>query len=346
MSAQKVQEYFFFGVLIVSVCLTLLVFRPYLTLLAFSGVIAIIFHPLFKYIERVLKSPSMAAFLSVIAVAITVILPTVLVVAALYTELSEGVIDIHKLIDPNSLTTLLQVVLPPSMREQIPLLLSELIKTFDTIGSMVSSQLLLVFSNVISVLVSFFIILIAVYYLLKDGARMKRHLLTISPLNNEHDELIFRRMFVAVRAIMGGVIIIGAIKGLVVSVLFLIFGMPAPFFWGFVTGFTSLIPVVGAAAVLAPAFLYLLYQGHVAAAFALLVIAAFIIGIVDHFVQPKIVQSKTDIHPLLILLSILGGFSFYGLAGFVLGPLTLAVTMSLVDIYRKDFRNRSDASGI
>jgi predicted PurR-regulated permease PerM len=51
------------------------------------------------------------------------------------------------------------------------------------------------------------------------------------------------------------------------------------------------------------------------------------------------VESRTKIHPLLILLSILGGIQFYGFAGFVLGPLTLSVTMALIDIYKKEFRN-------
>jgi len=64
-----------------------------------------------------------------------------------------------------------------------------------------------------------------------------------------------------------------------------------------------------------------------------------LIGTIDNFIQPIIVQSKTKIHPLLVLLSILGGFKFYGVAGFILGPLTLAVTMALLDIYKRDFKH-------
>jgi len=87
-----------------------------------------------------------------------------------------------------------------------------------------------------------------------------------------------------------------------------------------------------------PAIIYLLLIGKIGSAIGLSIVSFGIIGTIDNFLQPKLVEQKTNIHPLLILLSILGGLQFYGFAGFILGPLTLAVTMALIDIYKKEFR--------
>ncbi|MEA3249723.1 MAG: AI-2E family transporter, partial [Patescibacteria group bacterium] len=164
-------------------------------------------------------------------------------------------------------------------------------------------------------------------------------LLAMSPLADEYDELVFNKLSIAVRAVMGGVLIMGIIKGILAGVFFWVFGVPAPLFWGLLTGIASFIPIVGSALVTVPAVIYLILTGHLLAAVGLLAVSVAIIGTVDNFLQPKLVESKTKIHPLLILLSILGGLKFFGFAGFILGPLTLAVTLALVDIYEKEFKH-------
>jgi predicted PurR-regulated permease PerM len=113
-------------------------------------------------------------------------------------------------------------------------------------------------------------------------------------------------------------------------------------FWGTMTGLASFLPIFGSALITVPMVIYLFMTGHIGAAIGLGVVGLAIIGTIDNLLQPILVESVTRIHPLLILLSILGGFQFYGFTGFILGPLTLAVTMALLDIYKREFKNYAE----
>jgi len=339
MSYKKVQVYFFITILIISAVLTLLVFRPYFTLLAFGGVLAILAAPIYRYLLKLFKNATAASFLTVLVVVVAVLIPLVFFTAALTTEVIGLFTDAKSYFDTVSITQFLQANLPVSFHDQIPTVLDESVGVLRTIVEFLSTNLIALFSNLFAIFFGTLVALIALYYLLKDGGRVKKELLALSPLGDEYDELVFRRIIIAVQAVMGGVLVIGVIKGILAALFFWIFGVPAPLFWGTMTGLASFLPIVGSSLITVPAVLYLFLTGDYANAVGLLITSIALIGTIDNFLQPKLVESRTKIHPLLILLSILGGLEFYGFSGFILGPLTLAVTMALIDIYKKEFRN-------
>jgi predicted PurR-regulated permease PerM len=338
MSAKRFQIFFFLTAIIVSSVLTLLVFRPYLTLLAFGGVLAIVSMPLYRYVKKLLRSDMAAAFLTVLLIAVVILLPLSFFLAALAGEAVSAFSGIKGRVDSLDVAQYLYGVLPTSLHQQIPQLMEQSFSLASSVAEFLSSNIIGLFSNAFSIVFGFLVVLICVYYLLKDGRRLKQKLLSLSPLADEHDELVLEKITVAVRAVMGGVLVMGIVKGILAGFFFWIFGVPAPLFWGVMTGIVSFVPIFGISLTTVPASVYLFATGNYAAGIALLAISLTIIGTVDNFLQPKLVESKTKIHPLLILLAILGGLKFYGFAGFILGPLTLAVTLALFGIYEKDFR--------
>lgn len=339
MSNRKLQVYFFITVMAASLFLSAAVFQSYLTLLAFGGVLAIVSRPIYRYFLGKLKSESFAAIVTVLCTALVVVLPAAYFMTALTTELIGMVSDFKSYFDANTFSGVLERWLPLSLHEQIPTVIEGTRQVLNSIAGQLSTSLIGFFSDLFQVMFSFIIVLIAAYYLLKDGSKIKKELLNVSPLGDEYDELVLQRIIVAVSAVMNGVLIIGFIKGVLTSIFFWAFGIPAPLFWGTMTGFASLLPILGSSIVTLPAVLYLFAVGRIGAAIGLAIIAIFLISTIDNFLQPKLVESKTNIHPLLILLSILGGLQFYGFAGFILGPLTLAVTMALFDVFKKEFKN-------
>jgi predicted PurR-regulated permease PerM len=339
MSYKKFQIYFFIGVLILSIVLSLAVFRSYLTMLALGGVLAIVSRPLFRKLDGFMKSDAASAFLTMLIMALILVLPTAYFFAALASELVQVIGNARTYFDPTSIAAVLEKTLPPVLRDQVPAVLTESQRLLSGIASGLATKLLGFFSNIVTILLGFFVMLVAAYYLIKDGPRIKKSLLSLSPLGDQYDELVFQRVTMTVRAVVGGVLILGLLKGVLASAAFWAVGIPAPLFWGIMTGLASFIPVLGTALVTVPAIIFLLLNGHLVSAIILAVISGIVIGGIDNVLQPKLVQSKTNIHPLLVLLSMLGGIEFYGFAGFIIGPLTLAVTMSLIDIYRLEFRN-------
>ena len=338
MSYRKFQTYFFVTILTLSGILTLLVFRPYLTLLAFGGVLAIVSRPIYRKLLAWIKSETSAAFLTIVIVATVILVPTFLFFAMLTSELGTAFSSIRDIFAEDSITEIMRRVLPANLQLEVPSIVEGATSVLREIASSLSQNLVAVFSNVFHIFFGAVVVLISAYYLLKDGAKVKKELLAISPLGDEHDELVFQKVSGAVSAVMNGLLIVGLIKGILSALFFWFFGVPAPLFWGSMSGFASLIPFFGSGIVTFPAVAYLLVTGHSAAAIGLGILSVGLIGMVDNFLQPKLVSSKIKIHPLLILLSILGGLKFYGFSGFILGPLTLAVLMAFVDIYKKEFR--------
>jgi len=338
MNYRKFQIVFFLVIMLSSLILTLLVFRSYLVLLAFGGVLAILFRPLFRFIHRFLKSDGLSAFLTVIAMAVAVLLPLTFFFLALYGELVGAVSSAKGYLNTAWVMQFLQQHLPPSVYSQVPPIMDPASKIVGQIGSTISSGLISFFSDLAGAIIGTIVIMIVVYYLLKDGDKMKRKLIHLSPLDDGNDELVLKKVIVAVRAVMGGILVVGALKAVVAGISLAATGVPAPIFWGSMTGLASMLPIFGTAIILVPAVAYLLLTGHIAAGIVLAVIAVGVVNPIDNILQPILVQSQTNIHPLLILMSILGGLKFYGFSGFILGPLTLAVTMALLDIYERDFR--------
>jgi predicted PurR-regulated permease PerM len=262
----------------------------------------------------------------------------VLFVAQLTDELGLLFSNIKGYLDYQALNDLLDRYVPDQFRAQVPAMMQEGTRLLGGLAQAMSNNLLAFFSNLFGMVFGFLVILIAAYYLLKDGTKIKKELLVLSPLGDEHDEQVFFRVVTAVRAVFLGTLIVGVAKGVLSGVTFWLTGLPAPLFWGTMTGVASFLPMVGSALVTVPAVLYLFAIGKPTAAIILAIVSVAVIGTIDNVIQPKFVESKTSIHPLLVLLSILGGLQFYGFAGFILGPLTLAVTMALLEIYKKEFR--------
>jgi predicted PurR-regulated permease PerM len=98
--------------------------------------------------------------------------------------------------------------------------------------------------------------------------------------------------------------------------------------------FLSLIPMLGAFIVWVPAAIYLFATGHYAKGIFLVLWGTLVIGMIDNFLRPKLVGDRTKLHELLIFFAVLGGLQVFGVLGIVLGPVVLAITLALVDVFR------------
>ncbi len=112
-------------------------------------------------------------------------------------------------------------------------------------------------------------------------------------------------------------------------------GLPAPLLWGAVMAVLSVLPVLGAALVWAPAAAYLALSGQWSDAIILSAFGIVVIGLVDNVVYPLIVKGRIRLHAVPVFVAILGGLIVFGASGIVLGPLLLALTDELVTLWRR-----------
>jgi predicted PurR-regulated permease PerM len=113
--------------------------------------------------------------------------------------------------------------------------------------------------------------------------------------------------------------------------------------WGVVMTVLSMIPMAGSFVVWVPAAIFLAITGAYVKAAILTAFGALVIGTVDNFLRPKLVGEKARLHELVIFFSVLGGLQVFGVLGLVLGPVLVAITLALIDVYRQA-ENPSDQS--
>jgi predicted PurR-regulated permease PerM len=140
-----------------------------------------------------------------------------------------------------------------------------------------------------------------------------------------------------------GQIMLSLVQGALGGLGFLIFGVSSPILWGLVMAIFAFLPVIGTAFIWVPAGLILLVNGLLSHSnsllwrgIGLLLYGALIVSTVDNLLRPRIVGRKAHMHPVLVLLGVLGGLQAFGFLGFVIGPLILALLMTFVRIYERE----------
>ncbi|HEY7515102.1 MAG TPA: AI-2E family transporter, partial [Vicinamibacteria bacterium] len=178
--------------------------------------------------------------------------------------------------------------------------------------------------------------LVTLFFLLKDGPKLKAELRPISPFTEAQEHLIFDHLDKTVKASLQAMIMVPLLQGLVAGVGFVMFGVPSPVVWGTVVILAAMVPVLGSPLGWVPAVVYVFLTGRTWAAAGLFLYGLVLVSGIDNVVKPLILRGGAQIHPLLGFLSILGGILAFGFHGFLIGPAILSLILSAIRIYRLD----------
>jgi predicted PurR-regulated permease PerM len=186
---------------------------------------------------------------------------------------------------------------------------------------------------VVLVVVQFFLVLFTTFYLLRDGRKLMEGVRAASPLTRTQTDTIVAHTRTIISASLQGTVLIAAIQGVLGGIAFVLVGIPAALLWMPVMFMTSLIPIVGSSIIWGPAALYLLLGGSWGKALFLAIWGVGVIGMLDNVLRPILVGSRTRMHELVVLFSVLGGLQFFGPVGIVVGPMTVAAAQGLMRIF-------------
>jgi predicted PurR-regulated permease PerM len=332
MTTHRLQHYFFFILVVTTILLLVAIFYPFLGSVTLGATFAVLFQPLYSFILRLVRGQeSVAAFLTSTFILLMVIAPLALFGYQIFVEARQLYFDVNTTHD--DLPTFLRSFnaerldsIPPWLALRIDQYVQQALENFlQRLGG--------IFSEVAHVMLSLFISLLALYYLLKDGSRLRHAIIKISPLFDRYDKQIFSRLHNAVTSVVFGSLAIAALQGAASGAGLFLFGIPNAAFWGAVGIVAALVPTVGTALVIAPATFYLLLKNDVVAAIGLVLWGVTAVGLIDNILGPKLIERGLHIHPFLILLAVLGGLTIFGPIGFLIGPLILSLSFALLDIY-------------
>ena len=206
-------------------------------------------------------------------------------------------------------------------------------------GTFLMGRLAAATRGTLSFFVQLLVLLYALFYFLADGPKILGSILRYIPLERAQKEKLLERFVSVTRAALRGSLLIGLVQGSVAGLAFWVAGVPGPAFWGTVMVVLSIIPLVGAVIVWAPAGIYLVAGGHVAAGVGLMAWCAVVVGSIDNILRPRLIGRDARMSDLLILLSTLGGIVLFGAVGFIVGPIVAALFVTVWHIYGEVFQD-------
>lgn len=189
-----------------------------------------------------------------------------------------------------------------------------------------------------------FVLLFVMYYGFKDGRRFVQFIYESMPLRETYKDRLFRETQEVIDAVFVGNILVSVVQGTLGGLGFWAFGIPNPVFWGFVMTILAILPIIGTPVVWLPAGIILIATGDTFAGVGILIYGLLIVSTVDNFLKPKIIGGRSQVHPAIILLGVVGGLWVFGAIGFLLGPLILAIFGVLIGLFKSDFVARDEVN--
>jgi predicted PurR-regulated permease PerM len=214
---------------------------------------------------------------------------------------------------------------------------AELAKASGTLVSWMSSQVFAFVGSATSAALNLVIAFFGLYYLLRSGEDTWPVIRRYIPFSTATADALRDRFFSVTEATLLGTALVATLQGGLVGLGFWIVGLPNALFWGTVTAFASILPVLGSALVWLPAVLVLVAQGKYGGAIGLAVIGAGIASNIDNLIRPVVYKRVSNIHPMITLVGAFAGVRYFGLLGLLLGPLAIAYLFELLQFYRVEY---------
>lgn len=343
---QKVIEIrsFIAALIAVSIAFTYLML-PFFSVILWACIIALLFHPLHtKILQRFPRRENTAALVTLLACIVIAVTPTLFLTSAfikqgtaIYQQLESGQIEPSLWIDQvRAAFPIIDNVLA-TFGLDIGKFKQQLGSLSVDAGKAMASNALAIGQNTLAWFVSLGLMLYLAFFMVRDGAGLIPVLIRALPLGDERERLLMQKFAEVTRATIKGSLVVAMVQGALGGLIFWFLDLPGPVLWGVVMTVLSLIPVVGASLIWLPVGLYLLATGNTSDGIILIAFGAIVIGLVDNILRPILVGRDTKLPDYLVLLSTLGGFTMFGMTGFVLGPLIAVLFITFWEIFSREF---------
>ena len=339
--------------LVVAVSLAFVwVVRPYLGVIFWGVVLAIVFAPLNRWMLRVTgQRRNLAASATLLAIVFGVGIPLTLLAAALLRQATALYADVGaRRIDFGAYVQRIADALPAWVREGLDRIgLGDFAAVREKLSDsaveasrFVATHLFGIGVNAFAFAVGLAIMLYLLFVLLRDGESLASRIERFIPLAPQDTRSLATTFATVVRATVKGGVVMAAVQGALGGLVLGLLGIQGPLFWGVVFGVLSMIPAVGAGLLWAPIALYFLVTGAVWKAVALTFFGVVVLTALDNILRPMLVGRDTHLPGYVVLIATLGGIVSFGLNGVVIGPAVAAMFVAAWNLL--DAASRTDVS--
>ena len=321
---------------------------PFLKPLLLGALLAGLFHPLYRWITRLLGGrQSLGAAVTLVVLLVLGLGPISvflgIVVQQALTVSDQAIPWLSQHLGAASTYNVHEWLVRrfPSLAEYMPSqeqLLQNVATAAKTAGAFLVSFAAGMTATTATFLLNLFVMLYAMFFFFRDGHTILERIFYYLPLNDEDETRMLARFTSITRATVKGTLVIGAIQGALAGVAFWVAGIGGAALWGTVMTILSIIPGIGAPLVWVPVVIVLFLNGQYLTATLLLVWCAAVVGTIDNFLRSVLVGRDAKMPDLLILIGTLGGLFLFGPMGFIVGPIICGLFLTVWDIYGATFK--------
>jgi len=316
---------------------------PFLSVLVWALTLAVLFAPMQIWLELKLKYASLAAIVSIVLITLIAVVPSIFVAQQLVLQAVNGSQLIESKATSGEWRRSLEAqpkLAPILEKAEHYLDLPDAFKSFttwlkSTAGDIVKGSVFQLFGLCL--------VLYVLFFFLRDRHIVLKSIVFLSPLSEAEMDRLFKRVGDTIHATVYGTFAIAAVQGFLGGLMFWWLGLPAPLLWSLVMGLLAIVPMLGAFVVWGPAAIFLALEGNWANALTLTVWGVLVVGTIDNLLRPIFVGNRLKLHTMLTFLSVVGGMLLFGSAGIILGPVTLIITITLLEIW---FNRKLDETSI
>ena len=335
-----------------------LLVAPYVGAIVLAFVLSLLCFPVHQYIEQKIPGrPNLVAIISCALLVVVILVPASLVFMAIVNQGVTFTKQSYQWLDGGGAEQLLQHPFLQSALEKINQVLpteqisaASIVQKLTEFAGGFGKELLdlstKLVGDITGLILGFMLMLFILFFLLRDHEKIVDTLYWVLPLSRSQENALLAEAKAVARSAVMGSFLTAIAQGIAGGIAMAIVGLPG-LFWGTMMAFASLIPAIGTALIWVPASLYLLLTGDWPWALFLALWGAIVVGSIDNFLRPILMQGSGGMNTLLLFLSLLGGIQLFGLIGLIYGPIIFALTLVLLKLYTiefKDFLEQQDKS--
>ncbi len=351
LSRQRLVQYFFFAAFMLLLWQVLRILSPFYVSLVGSSILALLVYPAHDWLyRRFPKYPSVTAGITTTAVVLIVVLPTLLFawMAVRETGRVYPVVQ-HWLRESSYLTEGPDMSkLPPQFAtawERGKDFVSEwqinpqaiLLRALGDLSRQITGIATRAIKNTLFMTFNLIVLAFTLFFFLRDGPLLIQRGIELIPMAQRNKSAVLNRLQVTLYAVIRGVLVVALLQGVLAGGGFALLGVPFPILLGILTMIFAVIPFIGPATIWGPVSIGLAINGDWGTAFLVFLWGALVISVIDNFVRPMLISQDAKLPVLLLFFGIFGGLKTYGVVGLLLGPVTIALLLAFITIYRREY---------
>src|SRR6266853_3017793 len=321
---------------------------PFLKPLLLGALLAGLFHPLYRWITRLLGGrQSLGAAVTLLVLLVLVLGPISvflgIVVQQALTISDQAIPWLTQHLGAASTFNVNEWVMQrfPALAKYMPSqeqLLEQVGTAAKTAGAFLVGFASRMTVTTASFLLNLFVMLYAMFFFFKDGHKILERIFYYTPLSDEDETRMLTQLASITRATVKGTLVIGIIQGTLAGIAFWVARIDGAALWGTIMTILAIIPGIGAPLVWVPVVIVLFVNGQYVTGILLLVWCGVVVATIDNFLRPLLVGRDAQMPDLLILIGTLGGLFLFGPMGFIVGPIICGLFLTVWDIYGTTFR--------